>query len=253
VKKEHEEAHENSERWLLTYSDLITLLMIFFIVMYASSNVDVKKYNSLAQSLNTALGSGGGGSMIGNEGGGIVDLGGVGSVETGSNAQSAATAAEQIDMQKLEGELNNYLKEEGLDKSAVVQLNERGLGIVLKDSIVFDSGIAEIRDVSIDKIVKIGRILNKTNSYVRVEGHTDNVPINTQLFKSNWQLSSIRAANVVELLISQAGMSPDKISAVGYGEFRPIADNSTSEGRAKNRRVEIIIVNSKFNNIENNK
>jgi chemotaxis protein MotB len=140
-----------------------------------------------------------------------------------------------------------------LGNQVVVELDERGLAIRLKDSILFDSGKAEIKNELKDQIGKIGKIINKVDSYIRVEGHTDNIPISNQYFKSNWQLSAVRAANVAEVLISESGISPAKISAVGYGEYKPIADNKTPEGRAKNRRVEILIVNEKFNEVEGGK
>ena len=137
--------------------------------------------------------------------------------------------------------------------SVNTQIDERGLVVSLNDTLFFDSGRAEIKPESQKKIIEIGKILNQLGNYMRVEGHTDNVPISNGEFSSNWKLSCARAANVTEFFISNCGIQPQKLSAVGYGEYRPIADNSTEEGRAKNRRVDIIIVNSKFNKIENNK
>jgi chemotaxis protein MotB len=98
--------------------------------------------------------------------------------------------------------------------------------------------------------IKLGQILSKTKSYIRVEGHTDNLPTHNDQFNSNWQLSSVRAANVAELLITNTGIDPSKVVAVGCGEYRPVASNQTAEGRAKNRRVEIIVVNDKYNQVE---
>lgn len=102
------------------------------------------------------------------------------------------------------------------------------------------------------KLVSLSTVLNKIDNYIRIEGHTDNVPIRNEYFSSNWQLSSTRASNVVEYLINNGGISPDRLSAVGYGEYRPVADNSTDQGRSKNRRVDILILNNKYDNIENN-
>lgn len=240
MKKIEDESHENLERWLLTYADLITLLMIFFIVMYAISSINVQKFGQLAQSLGLALG---GKNMIADGTGKIV----------GTVSHVFEPSTEEGKLEDLKGEIDKYLKKNGLENSVVTMIDEKGLSVRLKDSILFDSGKAEIKPKYRDKIVKIGQILSKTDSYIRVEGHTDNVPIYSREFKSNWQLSAIRATNVAELLIDQSGIKADKIAAVGYGEFRPIADNSTEEGKSKNRRVEIILINSKFNQIEENK
>ena len=254
MKKNHEEEHENGERWLLTYSDLVTLLMIFFIIMYAMSTVDSQKYSQLAQSLGTAMGNG---SIVGN-GSGWVNTGNGGNSNINTTVNNEPVdikqpSDEQNYLENIKGELNKYLNENGLTNSVVVDITDRGLAIMLKDSIMFDSGRADIKNEAIETMIRIGMILNKIDSYIRVEGHTDNIPINNKQFNSNWQLSATRAVNVVQLLIDKAEIQPGKISAVGYGEYRPITDNSSNEGRAKNRRVEILVINSKFNKVENGK
>ena len=245
MKKRNDEKKPDSGRWMLTYSDLITLLMIFFIVMYASSNVSLNKYGKLAQSLGAALGGtsngiGSGTNVIGNGTGNFV----------GDITKSVTLTSEQKKLNTVKSQVDDYLKKNGLSASVDTNIDDRGLDIRLNDSILFDSGKADIKSNSEDEIVKIGKILSKMNNYIRVEGHTDNIPISGGQFKSNWQLSSVRAANVAELLVEQSGVPADKISAVGYGENRPIASNATDAGRAKNRRVEIIIINSKFNETE---
>lgn len=246
MKKRIEGKKADSGRWMLTYSDLITLLMIFFIVMYASSNVSLSKYGKLAKSLGTALGSsngiGSGTGVIGNGTGSFI----------GDAAKSVSATPEQKNLKNVKNEVDSYLKKNGLASSAGTNIDGRGLEIRLNDSILFDSGKADIKESSKDEIIKIGRILSKMDNYIRVEGHTDNIPIYGGQFKSNWQLSSVRAANVAELLVEQSGVPADKIAAVGYGENRPISSNATDAGRAKNRRVEIIIINSKFNETEDN-
>lgn len=250
MKKEEEPEKDNSQRWMLTYLDLITLLMVFFVLMYAMSSIDSKKYTSLTKSLNIALGDGTG-YVIGSGSSNIIDLGGSNSSASSTNKEAdKQLPADASSMTYVKKELANYLNNEKLSKDVVVETNERGLDVRLKDSILFNSGEADIMDSSKSTIIKIGNILSKINGYIRVEGYTDNVPISNTRFKSNWQLSAIRATNVVELLIGYTGINPDKISAVGYGSYRPIADNSTPQGRAKNRRVEIIIMNSKFDGME---
>ncbi len=136
--------------------------------------------------------------------------------------------------------------------STSTEIDERGLVVSLNDTLFFDTGRAEVRADSQGKLIEIAKILNQVGNNMRIEGHTDNVPIKNEQFASNWQLSCARAANVTQLLIDNSGIDPQKLSAVGYGQYKPVLDNSTEEGRARNRRVDIIIVNSKFNKMENN-
>lgn len=242
MKKKKEEGHANSERWLLTYSDLITLLMIFFVIMYASSNVDAAKYKSISESFSAAMG--GGKSLIGTDSG----------VSVTENTKPLDTQiAEEDKMENVKKQVDEYLKNNNMSSEVSSKIDERGLVVSFSNAMFFDTGKADIRPESQKKLIEIGKMLNQLDNYVRIEGHTDNVPIKNNEFNSNWQLSSVRATNVTELLISQSGIKPQRLSAVGYGEYRPVGDNSSEQGRSKNRRVDIIIINTKFNQIENNK
>ena len=247
--KKREEKEANHERWLLTYSDLITLLMIFFVIMYASSNVSASKYKAVSDSFKIALG--GGRTLIGQEQG--ADINASNNVENSSTSKDNKELSEENKLMNLKENVDNYLQSAGMNASISTSIEERGLVISLKDSIIFDSGKAEIKSDYKKKLVDLGSILNKMDSYIRVEGHTDNVPINNNKFNSNWQLSVIRATNVTELLIEEAHIAPKRLSSVGYGEFRPVANNTTEQGRSQNRRVDIVLINSKYNEIENNK
>lgn len=242
--KKRKEKPENSERWLLTYSDLITLLMVFFVVLYSASNVNQKKYEKLANSMASAFT---GGTGIGDAGTGQV---------AGDSSDDGELAplvqSEEEKLQGIEGQVDNMIKDLGLEDSVSTDIEERGLVISFNDRIFFDSAKADIKEDMKSKLGSLSTILNKIDNYVRVEGHTDNLPISNTFYSSNWQLSSIRASNVVEFLVGNGGISPDRLSAVGYGEHRPIADNTTDEGRAKNRRVDILILNNKYDNIETN-
>lgn len=243
MKKKKEEEHENSERWLLSYSDFMTLLMILFVVLYAMSNVDRAKFSQLAQSMNMAMG--GGKSIIGNDTA-------VSIKEDTSNMQTQLQERKEEDkMEDLKAKVDKYLEKNGMKQNATTQIDERGLVVSLNDTMFFDTGSADIKPEAEQKITDLGKILNGLNNYMRIEGHTDNQPIHNAQFASNWQLSAQRAANVTELLIQKSGVPGAKLQAVGYGEYRPILDNSTEEGRARNRRVDIIIVNSKFDKMEN--
>lgn len=231
--KKKQEA-ENSERWLLTYSDLITLLMIFFVVMYASSSVSTTKYAALAQSLNSVLA--GGSNIVGSDGS-----------TTSTDIIPSEGTPELTEEQKLDNlktTVDSVLAQSGVGSSVNTTIEERGLVITFSDSVFFESGQASIRPELKGTIDKLAVSLKAMDNTVRVEGHTDNVPINTSQFSSNWQLSAVRAANVVQYLIEVDHFSPTKISANGYGEYKNIAPNDTEAGRSKNRRIDIVIINS---------
>ena len=244
MKKRREEKPENNERWLLTYSDLITLLMVFFVVLYSASNINQKKYENLANSMSYAF-TGGTGISDEESGQSLAE-----SIDDGELA--ALVQSEEEKLQSLEEQVDSMIKELGLEDSVSTSIEDRGLVISFNDIIFFDSAKADIKENMKSKLVVLSAILNKIDNYVRVEGHTDNIPIKNENYNSNWQLSSTRASNVVEFLIGQGGISPDRLSAVGYGEYRPISDNNTDEGRAQNRRVDILILNNKYDNIEPN-
>jgi len=242
IKKEK----DNSERWMLSYLDFITLLMIFFLMMYAISNVDSQKSQQLAKSLRIGFNSGNGQNVIAvsdnnNDPPAVVDE------ETMTAAQEEEKLA---DIKKKVDELVNNSELKG---SVTTSIQERGLLISFNDSVFFNSGQATIKSDWQNKLISISKILNGIDNYIRVEGHTDNVAINTDYFHSNWQLSSVRAANVVEFLIAQGNVKPERLSSVGYGEYRPIKTNNTEEGKSSNRRVDILILNNKFNNSETTK
>lgn len=239
-KKHEEEEHENHERWLLSYADFITLLMIFFIIMYAMSNLDKGKYEQLTVALNEAMG----------DGSAIADSG----TKAGGDPGTGLTEYEKLE--QLKKNIDKYLKDSPLSNSVSTTIEKRGLVLSFGDAVFFDSGKADIKPEQVDKFTKIGKIINQSiasDSYIRIEGHTDSVPMNGYFYKSNWDLSVMRASNVAQILINQAGIKGDKVSATGYGEFRPKADNSTDKGKSLNRRVDILIMNSKFNEVENNK
>ncbi len=241
--KKRVEKPENHERWLLTYSDLITLLMIFFVVLYSASTVNETKYKQLATSMGAVFT--GGSTVLGSE------------ENSGSSSDNAGelkplVQTEEEKLKGIENQINDIVKDLQLEGSVSTSIEERGLIISFTDSVFFDSGKADIKDELKPKLISVSKILNKIDNYVRVEGHTDNIPINNSDFHSNWQLSSVRASNVVEFLINYGEISPNRLSAVGYGEYRSIADNNTEEGRAKNRRVDVLILNNKFDGTEVN-
>lgn len=262
-KKKHEEEHDNSERWLLSYADFITLLMIFFIIMYSMSNVDSEKYKQITSSLSSAFGGGSGITMIdtGGSNNSIINIENDLSPqqqekEQQDNGSGTSNMTESQRLEQVKKNVDQYLKDTGLDSNVGTSIEARGLVLSFKDALFFDSGKASIHPEQAKNLVAIGKILNQSiinQSYIRVEGHTDNVPMKNYLYNSNWDLSVMRASNVAQLIISESGIKPNRVSVVGYGEYRPKGDNNTVEGRASNRRVDILIMNSEFNEIEDNK
>lgn len=235
---------DNTDRWMLSYLDFITLMMIFFLMMYAISNVDNKKVETLANSLKIGFNSGNGKNVIA-----VTDnTNSPDSTDESVDENYSSTESEKLtDIKRKVDELVNNSELKG---GVTTSIQERGLVISFNDNLFFNSGEATIKPDFQGKLVSISKVLNGIDNYIHVEGHTDNVAINTTYFHSNWQLSSIRAANVVEFLISQGNVKPERLSSIGYGEYRPVKSNSTEEGKAANRRVDIVIINSKFNSSE---
>jgi chemotaxis protein MotB len=173
--------------------------------------------------------------------------------ETSDNNTSTGKNSEERDkLENLKEQVDGYLNENNLNSNVNTIIEDRGLIIRVDNTIIFDSGNADIKAIYKSKLIQVGKMLNSIENYIRIEGHTDNVPIRNSHFESNWQLSVIRATNVTEMLITEANINPKRLSAVGYGEYRPIADNDNPDSRAKNRRVDIIIMDTKFNKIEGN-
>jgi chemotaxis protein MotB len=223
------EEQENHERWLLTYSDLITLLLAFFIMMYTLSRQDAQKYQEVSDQLRVIF-SGGAGVMA--KGGGTLPVGAVAPAREASNSEI---------MKQLEDELKNAAVPVEMQRNLTILLDDRGIIVRALDQAFFEEGKADLQDKAKNTINRIIPILKQVNRDVRIEGHTDNVPISTPEFKSNWELSVKRATEVVRYIIEKGGFPPEMISASGYAEFRPLVPNINQENRSKNRRIEIIM------------
>lgn len=234
---------DTSERWLLTYSDLMNLLLILFILLYTMANIDSEKYQRVASSLRHAFGNYSAENVIGSNGGSpdILDLGGT--MGTGTDAV-VPTDTEKQQMEAVQNEVQDLVQELGLTGEVTVTTQERGIYISIGEQVLFKSGSADLDETARSDIVKIGReILAKMpDKQMRVEGHTDNIPISNARFPDNQELSTARANNVWRILVKNAGIDPRKISATGYGEYRPLMPNDTEEHRKKNRRVDIVIL-----------
>lgn len=233
--RKHEEGHESDERWLLTYADLITLLMVFFVVMYSMSQTDAKKFKALAGALQAVFGAAPSSSVI------PTNAQGAGSQSRGTPQETRNTRRQR--MERLRNSLEALVAQEGLTDAVHFQSGPDYSRLVmeLSDSLMFPVGSADLTENAKRLLKPMGDVLSKSGHLVHVEGHTDNLPISSQRYANNWELSAARAAQVIQYLIETDNLPADRFSASGYAEYRPVADNSTEEGRARNRRVEFVI------------
>ncbi len=247
-RKRRQEEHENLERWLVSYADFITLLFAFFVVMYAISSINEGKYRVLSDTLVEAFNKQ------------KIELEPV--VEERPVAQESPQAVidpiapiapgssviemlEETARDNMLGQIADDFEVamQPLIESDLIDINREDLWVEVEinTSLLFKSGNAELEDEAIPTLSKIAAILKRYPNYVQVEGFTDNLPISTYLFPSNWELSAGRAASVVHVFMNN-GVPPERMAAIGYGEYRPIADNATPQGRRKNRRVVLVIL-----------
>jgi chemotaxis protein MotB len=257
--------HENHERWLLTYADMITLLVAFFIMLYAMSVMNITKFQQLAVSVRSGFGSSmtNGVPTIMKIGGGINANPSIVSDSAAQpcTAQSAnkavdgnppswdvpskalAATEEQKRLESVYRILKNYIAKKGLQGSVGVVLNERGVVItLLTDKMLFDSGKADLQPGEFGLLNTIAYVLIKgIDNPIRIEGHTDSQPIHTDRFPSNWELSAVRSATVLRYIAAR-GIPESRFEEEGYADQRPVASNDTAQGRRRNRRVEIVIL-----------
>ena len=264
------DAEHADERWLLTYADMITLLMALFIVMWAISSVNTSKFNALRDSLREAFNGKlmtgaestlpGGTSILQPDGARIASvspprespqvaqstkfspMSGVASFK----APVGSAQAEEQNLEKLAQQIRNYAQQHGLASKIGATVDERGVIIrLLTDKVLFDAGSADLKTPSVPLIRQVGTIIGKLGlpNPIRVEGNTDITPIATARFPSNWELSTARATSVLQVLL-QAGIDPTRFSAAGYADTRPVASNSSQLGRYMNRHVDIVVLRS---------
>lgn len=235
--KKHRHEEHIDESWLIPYADLLTLLLALFIVLFASSTVDVQKLENL--------------SVVFNE---IFD-GGMGVMENPSPAplpipeapnesdqESSAFIEDQKSLEEIQNRVDEYIAVNELESQLATELTDEGLLLTIRDSVLFDPGSANIKTEYSQIAAEIATLLEfDPPRSIIVTGHTDNIPMNTSEFASNWELSVMRAVNFLKMVVENPDLNPLLFSAKGYGEFKPIASNDTAEGRAQNRRVEVLI------------
>ncbi len=215
------------DRWLLTYADLITLLLAFFIIMFSMSHLDAKRFGKISRALSGVLSGETRDPLRQPE---FDDLEGSGPLKI---------SRQRVMMRSLE--LKAF--EQGLDnKKFETEITERGLVIHIMESALFKPGGSKLSNGALRILDLVASEIDSIPNHIRVEGHTDNSPISTGRFPSNWELSSVRATEVVRYFINAHGISGKRVSALGYGQFRPIRPNNTIENRAKNRRVDVVVL-----------
>ena len=272
AKRKEEEPPKGAPAWQSTFADLMNLLLCFFVLLFSMSSIDAQKFEEIAASFsNTFSIFSAGGSSFDD---GLLISNGVSQLNnldmyisnTGAAAEQTArqndlnkdeadSSAEELkealeqeqlaESEQLAEKVSEALVENGLDKDIDIEFTSQYVQLTLKGSILFDSGSAELKAEAMPMIRKVGAILERyATSTVEIEGHTDNVPIHTSRYESNDVLSSYRALAMFNYLVENTSLDPAKIKHSGRGEYIPVADNSTPEGRAKNRRIEIKIYNS---------
>jgi chemotaxis protein MotB len=252
LEEEHEE-HENHEAWVIPYADMLTLLMALFMMLFAISSVDLAKFEKLAQSLNQALGDGsmsvleGGESVLSGAGPAPVD--GPGRAERAEDAlqreeeRSRAVVAEQQQLAEVEQQVREQAVAAGIGDSVDFRREARGLVVtIVTDQVMFEPGQANVQPGGSQILGQVAAAIRDLPNRISIEGHTDNRPISTSQYRSNWELSTARATDVLRYLVDQLGVPANRVQASGYGDQQPVASNDSPAGRAQNRRVELAIL-----------
>jgi chemotaxis protein MotB len=250
-RKKKEEEHENHERWMVSYADFVTLLFAFFTTLYAISTVDANKMGKMVQSMRASFDS-----TVFPSGSRTLSL----SAGQGSGESSVVPhqliesikIPKNISVKVLNGEkelgalkrtVENRIGSEVLKGIVRIHIEQRGLIISLGEGGLFDSGSDQIKPNGKVLLDVIAANLVTVGNQIRIEGHTDNVPIRNSQFPSNWELSTSRATAIIRYVIVRFGFRPELLSSAGYAEFKPVAPNETEEGRSRNRRVDIVVLN----------
>ncbi len=243
----------NHERWLVSYADFITLLFAFFVVMYSISSINEGKYRVLSNTLSQTftevkspdpiqIGEVSRSVLAAPE----VDVErssdmSVDMVDVDENREALELLNQDQQLAAIAGELESVMSALIGDDLVEIQQNQDWVEVTMKSKMLFESGSARLSRQALQALRKITRIIKPLTNSIHVEGYTDNIPIDTLFFPSNWELSAARAASVVHLF-ARFGVNPSRLAAIGYGEYQPIADNTTEEGRSTNRRIVLIIL-----------
>lgn len=245
-KKKHEDHVDES--WLIPYADILTLLLALFIVLFAASEVDSKKFEEISESFNNELQ---GGTGILDEEAAIEIMTDTSKIskldeitpETGVKSEAEIALEQDFkELGELKGKIEVYIKDKGLSTKIETALTSKGLVLKIKEGVLYPSGSADINEESRTIAIEISNLLvTDLPRNIYIDGHTDNIPANSEEFPSNWELSAARAINFMKIILENKQLDPKVFSATGYGEYRPITSNDTPQGRAENRRVEVLI------------
>jgi len=223
LKKKPEEPAPGAPLWNVTYGDMVTLVLCFFVALFAFSSIDAKKYEQVQLSMRSAFG-------------------GAGGVLQGNVSVFDAPIIQQRQIEQLFQDIKRVIDDTKWKGQAEVTITERGITISFKEKLFFKIGSAQIMPDAEVILEGVGKILKERRYPLRIEGHTCDLPIRSSQFPSNWELSAIRAINVTKFLINRVGFEPERISVAGYGQYHPLIKNDSEENRARNRRVDIVII-----------
>ena len=244
MEKKSEECKGGAPEWMTTYGDLVTLLMCFFVLLFAFSEIDAQKFDAVMESFQGSAGILEGGKTL-------TDSKLVFNAMPETDVSQKPIEIKELEM--IKEIIDEYLEMNGLEAEISVELQDRGLIIRFPENALFDSGYADIKTDSEQTLRFLGELFSQPEfmeRHIRVEGHTDNVPISTKEFPSNWELSARRATNVVTFFINQMDVDDSKLAIAAYEDNYPVAVNDTAEGRAKNRRVDIVILNNNYTGLQ---
>lgn len=257
-RRKKEEPRVSHERWLVSYADFITLLFAFFVVLYASAQVDKRRVGRLALAIQVAFQELGvfetSNTHIPMSDTEAIPFSKVQAVENVDRTSEMDRVVEPMKgilapvstpapLKDIQAELEKALAPEIKKHVVDVKPKKEGLVVSLREMGFYESGSATMRNSSIEAIDRLAKVITPRTENLRIEGHTDNVPIHNSRFASNWELSAARATELVRLFIVRYHVEPNRLSAAGFAEYHPVADNGTPEGRARNRRVDIVILN----------
>ncbi len=237
-RKNLEEKKSGSPAWMTTFSDLTTLLLTFFVLLYSFSSIDAQKFKNMASALQSVLVGQGGGSILEGDG----SSGNMNLEEIQPTPHDKSSSQLNGETKEIYQRVKDFIEKENLGAEVTLRADHRGVIIEIKENILFDSGKVELKPKSMVLLDKLTGLINEFDNEIIVEGHTDNVPIDNKEFPSNWELSVTRATTVVRYFTEEKNVDPKRLSAAGYGEYRPIAPNDVPKNKTLNRRVNILIV-----------
>ncbi len=241
-KKQHEK-EPNHERWLVSYADFITLLFAVFVTLYAMSQTDKKKIVEVMESMRDSFGYS---KTSPAPKPSVIEAGAMNIIpmlqKVSQTPRKGKSKGGEQEFKAVKLAIEAYLQKAGAQDKVNVAVNARGLVVSLNEAGFFESGSAALKQGSHSLLDDVASSLSSYSNGIRIEGHTDNIPMSGGVFPTNWELSTARATNVLQYLIKHDDFDPEKVSATGYGQYRPVADNGSEEGRARNRRVDIVLL-----------